>query len=381
MSMGKRKPQRQQDLWVPTARLESRGHPFSRAINAILAAKGFDAFAERACERFYAKANGRPSVAPGVYFRMLLVGYFEGIGSERGIDWRCADSMSLHEFLGFGPGDATPDHSTLSRTRRLIDPEAHKLVFDWVLKLVAEEGLVSGKTAGIDSTTLEANAAMRSIVRRDTGESYASYVEGLAKAEGIESPTREDLARVDRGRKGKASNEEWRHAYGPDARIARMKAGSTHLAHKLEQAVDMETGAVLAAEVHEADRGDTSTVMETLVSAIEAVDRLRAEPTAAARMHRLPLSEVVMDKGYHSSEVLTDLDDLAVRGYVSAPRLAKGKQRRWKGKEPERRASVASPDRPMSRDGHPTATPHAAVSHDVGAAEVIDMVRWAVRRG
>jgi len=353
MSMGKRNPERQQDMWVAATQLESRGHPFYRAINAILAAKGFDAFAEKICERFYTKNNGRPSIAPGVYFRMLLVGYFEGIGSERGIDWRCADSMSLHEFLGFGPGDPTPDHSTLSRTRRLIDPAAHKEIFDWVLKLIADEGLVSGKTAGIDSTTLEANAAMRSIVRRDTGQGYTEFLTELAKSAGIENPTREDLARLDRKRPKKGSNADWKHEFDPDAKIAKMKDGSTHMAHKLEQAVDIETGAVLAAEIHAANRGDTSTLAETLIAAAEAVDRLREDESTASKMDAQPLCEVVLDKGYHSDDVLVDLEGMAVRSYVSQPRMPKGRKRRWKdkNKEAERRATIANRRRITGKRG------------------------------
>jgi len=271
-----------------------------------------------------------------------LVGYFEGFGSERGLDWRCADSMSLHEFLGMGPADRTPDHSTISRTRRLIAAETHKEIFDWILKLVADEGLVSGKTAAVDSMNLEANAAMRSIVRRDTGQSPRAFLEELAKSSGIETPTHEDLVKIDRKRPKKGSNKDWVHKIDPDARIARMKDGSTHMAHKLEQAVDMETGAVLWAEVYCADLGDTSTVMATLVAAIEAVDRLRADETTATKMHAEALCEVVLDKGYHSSDVLTQLEDIAVRSYVSQPRLAKGKKRRWKGKEAEKRATAAN---------------------------------------
>jgi len=354
MSMGRRKRESQKDLWIAAERLESRGHPFYRALNRILAASGFDAFVEAACERFYTKDNGRPSIAPGVYFRMLLVGYFEGIGSERGIDWRCADSLSLREFLGIATAEETPDHSTISRTRRLIGIEAHKQIFEWILKLIADEGLVSGKTLGADSTTLEANAAMRSIVRRDSGQSYHDYITDLAKAEGIESPTREDLALfargVDRKRKGKASNADWKHESDPDARIAKMKDGphhiEGHMAHKLEQVVDMETGAVLAAEIHCADQGDTITVTDTLTAAIETLERLAEDEATAKKMDKRRGNEVVLDRsspgGYHSDDVLTQLQDMAITGYVSRPRLAKGKRRRWKGKETERLATIAN---------------------------------------
>ena len=243
MAMG-RKRDRQQEMWIATNELpRSRGHIFYDWANQVLNAAGFDAFAEAECIRFYkSETMGRPSIAPGLYFRMLLIGYFEGIDSERGIAWRCADSLSLKSFLGYGLTDATPDHSTISRTRRLIDIETHGRIFTWMLQVLANHGLVDGKTIGVDATTLEANAAMRSIVRRDTGESYSEFLTRLAKASGIETPTKEDLAKLDRKRPNKGCNDEWEHPHDPDAKITKMKDGRTHLAHKAEHAVDMENG-------------------------------------------------------------------------------------------------------------------------------------------
>jgi transposase len=250
MAMGKRKRQRQASLWVETARLaKSPSHPFYRRLNQILGRRGFDGFVEGACQQFYSETVGRPSLAPAVYFRMLLVGYFEGIDSERGIAWRVADSIGMREFLGYALTDATPDHSTVSRNRRLIDLQTHQEVFVWVLQVLAKEGLLQGKTLGVDATTLEANAALRSIVRRDTGESYQEFLTRLAQASGIETPTREDLARLDRNRPKKGSNDDWQHPQDPDAKITKMKDGRTHLAHKAEHAVDMESGAVVAVTV------------------------------------------------------------------------------------------------------------------------------------
>src|SRR6266446_1098335 len=229
MSLGKCGPnERQEPIWIEAASLATPvGHPFYERLNRLLDKRGFDAFAENACLSFYAKV-GRPGLAPGVYFRSLMVGYFEGIDSERGIAWRCADSLSLKAFLGYELTQMTPDHTTVSRTRRLIDLETHGQVFTWMLKVLAKHGLVDGKTIGVDSTTLEANAAMRSIVRRDSGESYADFLTNLAKASGIETPTREDLAKLDRERPKKGSNEEWEHPHDPDAKITKMKDGSTH---------------------------------------------------------------------------------------------------------------------------------------------------------
>src|SRR5271154_6834570 len=269
MAMGTRQSE-QASLWVAAAELpKSPGHPFYTRLNALLDADGFDRFVEGQCARFYAPVLGRPSLAPGRYFRLLLVGYFEGIDSERGMAWRAADSLGLRKFLGVGLDEQTPDHSTISRTRRLIDVETHRKVFFWILERLRDQGLVKGKTVGIDATTLEANAAMRSIVRRDNGESYEEFLKGLAQESGIETPTREDLARFDRKRKNKASNKDWVNPHDADARITKMKDGRTHLAHKAEHAVDLKTGAVLAVTLQEADQGDTTTVIETLAQAGE----------------------------------------------------------------------------------------------------------------
>jgi transposase len=236
------------------------GHPFYERLNAVLDAESFDRFVEDLCARFYAPQFGRPSLTPGIYFRSLLIGYFEGIGAERGIAWRLADSLALRRFVGIALDEGTPDHSTISRTRRLIDLDTHAAVFAWVLEVLARRGLIVGKRVAIDATTLEANAAMRSIVRRDTGASYEEFLTGLAKASGIETPTREDLARLDRKRKKRTSNKEWKSPIDEDARIAKMKDGRTHLAHKAgvpadrsssvgwkaEHAVDLDSGAVVA---------------------------------------------------------------------------------------------------------------------------------------
>jgi transposase len=250
-----------------------------------------------------------------------MLGYFEGIDSERGIAWRAADSLSVREFLGLELDEAPPDHSTISRTRRLIDVETHRAVFSWILDRLATAGLVKGETLGVDATTLEANAALRSIVRRDTGEGYEAFLTRLAKASGIATPTREDLARLDRKRPKKGSNEDWTHPHDPDARITKMKDGRTHLAHKAEHAVDLNTGAVVAVTIQPADKGDTETVKETLMEAAENVEK--AKPRTDV------VKELVADKGYHSNALLEDLAILGVRTYLSEP--ARGR-RKWKGK-------------------------------------------------
>ena len=328
--MGKqRRRATQASMWVATQDLpRSAAHPFYRRLNQILERAAFDAYVERLCRRFYADEVGRPGLAPGRYFRMLLLGYFEGLDSERAIAWRAADSLSVRSFLGLELHAAPPDHSTVSRTRRLIDNETHQAVFTWVLQRLAAANLVKGKTIGIDATTLEANAALRSIVRRDTGAGYEEFLTRLAQASGIATPTREDVARRDRQRKHKGSNDDWQHPYDPDAKITKMKDGRTHLAHKAEHAVDLETGAVVAVTVQDANAGDTTTSREPLIDAAEKIELVVSDGDG--------LEEVVGDKGYHSNQALVDLEAVGLRSYISEPDRGR---RHWK-KPPEARDPV-----------------------------------------
>jgi len=340
MAVGRRKTQRQGDLFISHERLpKSQGHPFYVRLNQILAEEDFDKFAEGQCASFYAEVMGRPGMPPGVYFRMLLIGYFEGIDSERGIAWRCRDSLSLREFLGYGLSEEVADHSTVSRTRRLIDFETHDAVFSWILKLVTRKGLVGGKTLGVDATTLEANAALRSIVHRKTKESYEEFLTRLAKASGIETPTRQDLARIDRNRKGKGSNQDWEHPHDPDARITKMKDGRTHLAHKQEHAVDMQSGVVVAVTVQAADAGDTKTLEQTVDEAASKLMELHDDPQTAEQLDEKWFSEMVLDKGYHSNGSLQYLEEMTLRPYVSEPERGR---RNWKGKARAKEAVYAN---------------------------------------
>jgi transposase len=337
MALGRRKPERQSEFWVPTADLPtSPGHPFYEQLNQVLAAAGFDRFCEESCRKFYAAKLGRPSVPPGVYFRMLMVGYFEKLPSERQIAWRCADSLSLRAFLGLAPGKNSPDDSSLNRTRRRVALETHQAVFDWVLKRLAEHELLKGRVLGVDASTLEANAAMRSIVRRETGQSYREFLTDLATASGIETPTAEDLAKFDRKRKGKkCSNDDWFNPHDPDAKVAKMKDGTTHLAHKNEHAVDLETGAIVASAVHPADQGDTTTMWGTLEQACTSLQEVREDPTVQADTSALHVQDVVTDKGYHSAQTLVILEEVELRGYVSEP--DRGRQK-WTAKQAEAQA-------------------------------------------
>jgi transposase len=346
MAMGTRKHrQRQEQLWVMhTELITAPGHPFYKRLNELLDGEKIDEFCERECAQFYADNNGRPSLTPGTYFRLLLIGYFEGIDSERGIAWRAADSLGLRAFLRIGLDEESPNHSTISRTRRLIDVETHRKVFLWVLGLIADRGLLKGKTVGVDATTLEANAAMRSIVRRDNGASYDEFLTGLARESGIETPGREDLARVDRTRKKKGSNQEWMSRSDPDARITKMKDGTTHLAHKAEHAVDMESGAVIAVTLQAADQGDTTTIRETLAeTAVNLAHLIEREaeqsPDGKPQVSLDPLAEVVADKGYHSNETVLNVQRAQARSYIPEPKRGR---RKWAGKADEQKAVYAN---------------------------------------
>ena len=323
-------------MWVPTTELPTAAsHPFYQRLNQLLQEHGFDDVVETQCASFYAETMGRPSLPPGIYFRLLLIGYFEGIDSERGIAWRAADSLALRDFLGLGLADAPPDHSTISRTRRLVALETHRAVFTWVLQCLGSTGLIKGKTIGIDATTLEANAALRSIVRRDTGEDYEEFLTRLAKASGIGTPTRADLARLDRKRKKKGSNDDWTHPHDPDAKITKMKDGRTHLAHKAEHAIDLETSAIVGVTVQDADEGDTSTMQQTLPEAAEQLEAVAAVTDDVVTV----IEEVVADKGYHSRTSVLDLERLHIRTYISEP--DRGCQS-WTDQEAERDAVYAN---------------------------------------
>lgn len=337
MSMSRRATERQEEFWISTSEIQAApGNPFYTRLNELLSEAEFDRKVEDLCEAFYAEGKGRPGIPPGIYMRMLMVGYFEGLDSERGIAWRCADSLSLKEFLGYRATESTPDHSSLSRIRTRLDTEAHQAAFDLVLGIVAKKGLLDGKSLGIDSTTMEANAALRNIVRRDDGRGYNQFLADLAKEDGIEEPTREDLAKVDRKRPKKGSNKDWESPADPDSRIAKMKDGSTHLAHCVEHAVDMKTGAIIGATIQDASVGDTTTIYRTLAQAFEVLVTVLTNPETKDSLQDEVAMEVIADKGYHSNETMEVIESMGRRSYISEPNRGK---RRWSGKAKARDAT------------------------------------------
>jgi transposase len=338
MAMGTRKMrQRQEALWYGGELPSAPGHPFYKRLNEVLDNAKFDHFCEKSCAGFYHRKLGRPSLPPGQYFRIMMIGFFEGLDSERGIAWRLADSLTLRQFLSIGLDESTPDHVTISRTRRLIHAATHQRIFSFVLEQLAQAGLLRGKTIGVDSTTLEANAAMKSIVRRDTGESYMAYLKRLAEAEGIDAHDAAALLRMDRKRKKKSSNEDWQSPSDREAEITKLKDGRTALAFKAENAVDMETGAIVAVTTHGGAAADTATVQETVVDAAIAVAGLIAEKTSEGEypVHPDGVEEVVADKGYHSNDVALGLAELEVRTYIAEPDRGR---RNWDGKAAEKAA-------------------------------------------
>ncbi len=312
----------EEGLWIPTTELpRSPGHPFYERVNRVLAEAGFDRFVEELCRPHYAAVQGRPSVPPGTYFRMLMVGYFEGIDSQRGIAWRCSDSLALREFLGLAMAERAPDHSSLTVIRQRLPLDLHEEVFAFVLRILVERGLYDGKTLAVDATMLEANAAMKSIVRRDSGEGWKQYIKRLAQEAGIENPTEEDARRLDRKRKKRVSNKDWESKTDSDSRIAKMKDGRTHLAYKAEHVIDLESEVIVAATIYPADRSDGETLLQSVSQAQEAVARAGSDAFAA---------EVVADKGYHKAQTLAECAAYDLRTYI--PERTERRPRRWTDK-------------------------------------------------
>jgi IS5 family transposase len=308
-------------MWVATSELpRSPGHTFYDKLNRLLAEADFDRRCEELCAPYYADEVGRPGIPPGVYFRMLFVGYFEGLDAQRAIAWKCADSLSVRTFLGLDVTDTAPDHSSLTRIRQRLPLEVHLQAFQWVLDVARTKGVLRGKVLAIDATTLEANAAMKSMVRRVSGEKWAAYLKRLAKAEGLENPTDEDLRRFDRKRKDKTvSNAEWMSPVDPDSRIMKMKDGRTHFSYKAEHAVDVESDLVVAAEIYAGDTADGDSILMTVQSAQDNLTAIGSEQA---------VEDVLGDKGYHRIESIAVLGEVhGVRTYI--PERQDGVRHNW----------------------------------------------------
>lgn len=321
MSMGRRPAERQGELWVSATEMPGApGHIFYDKLNQLLAEAGFDAYVEALCQEHYAASMGRESIPPGVYFRMLLVGYFEGLDSQRGIAWRCADSLSLRGFLGVVWPAPTPDHSSLTKIRQRLPLDVHERVFGFVLQLAQDKKLLRGKTVAVDSTTLEANAAMRGIIRKETGEDWKEYLKRLLAEQGVENPTDEEIRRFDRKRPKKVSNHDWESPTDPDSRITKMKDGRTHLAYKAEHVVDVQSEFVLAAEIYPADQTDQHTLVDSV---------LQAQVNLTLAGSNTEIEEAAADKGYHKAQTLAECEQIHVRTYIPEPQRPPQRPR-WK---------------------------------------------------
>jgi len=331
MALGKRKRERQLEAFVSASDLpRSPGHPFYTALNRLLAENDFDSFVEALCTPFYAGVMGRPSIPPGVFCRMTFVGYFEGLPSHRSIAWRCADSRSLAEFLGLGPADETPDHSSISKTHKRFPKEVFDEVFQFILRVAARKGLLWGEKLGIDSTTIQANASMKTIVRKDSGKGWKDYTKKLAKKAGLDEPTDAELRQFDKTRPGKkVSNDDWENPNDPDARITRMKNGTTRMAYKGEHAVDLESDLIVSATVHPGNAADTATVIDTAIDAAVNLKEAGCENEVEA---------IVADKGYHSTNVVMQAAEFGMKAYI--PERASPARRRWVGKDPSEKKVV-----------------------------------------
>lgn len=341
MAQGHRKKERQGTLWVATASLsDSTAHPFYLQLNEILERHGFDQKVDGLTAPYY-QEGGRPGIPVGNYFRMMLVGFFEGIGSERGIAWRVADSRSLRHFLGLDLAEETPDHSTMSVIRHRLPPEVHEQAFGQVLAILAREGQLKGKTLGIDSTTVEANAARKKLRRKDSKEQYSQFVKRLAREAGEPASTAEEVARFDRKRPGKkCPNREWEHPCDPDARLGRDKHGATDMLYKMEKTDDLDTGAVVSVTVRTADTSDLDSLDGTLRKAQRHLSEVRRDGEVARAGRVQAVAEVVADKGYHSNETCRSAAALGVRTYFSE--MERPGRRRWAGREEARRAVYAN---------------------------------------
>src|SRR3990172_5638620 len=319
MALGKRKREEQESGGATSDLPTSPGHPFYQKLNQLLAESGFDDYVEKRSAPYYAEAVGRPGIPPGVYFRMLFVGYFEGLSSQRAIAWRCSDSRSLQSFLGIPVTESTPEHSSLTVIRQRLPLSLHEEVFTQVLAIAQEKKLLKGKSVALDSTLIEAEAAMKTIVRRDNGDDWKDYLRKLATDAGMEDPTEEDLRKFDRNRPNKkVSNEEWVSSTDPDSRIAKMKDGRTHLAYKTEHAVDLESDLVVAAAVYGADESDTATLSQTVTMAQSHLMLAGSE---------VEVREAVADKGYHSTDNVAWCESMGIRTYL--PERDSPHGRRW----------------------------------------------------
>jgi transposase len=315
----KKTSERQEEFWIETRRLPklSAGRFFQR-VDEVLAEIGFAEEVHRLCRAAYSqRADGRPGIDPVVYFKMLMVGFFENLPSERAIAARCEDSLGVRAFLGYGLEEATPDHSSLSVIRHRLAPEIYQAVFELILKALKECGLLKGRYIGIDSSVIEANASLKSLVVRNTEEAYWDYVKNLAQAAGVDPSDDQAVRQFDRKRPGKKlSNEQFKNRHDADAKISRHK-GKTDLIYKPENSVDMESGVIIQAQLVAAERADSVALAQRIDSVQECLDRLEPEKKIQA---------VVADGNYHSLPNVCALQKSGLKVVIPDANAAKRKE-------------------------------------------------------
>ena len=306
----------QPELFVPAARLvQPATSSFYTKLEQTLQSFQFAEQSRQICAPAYSdSARGRPPVDPAVYFKMLMIGFFENIASERGIAERCSDSISVRFFLGYDLTEATPDHSTLSLIRGRLSEDTYQQVFLLILSALEQQGLVKGRNVGIDASVIEANASLKSLVNRDTQEAYWEYVRRLAGENGVNPKDAEAVRQFDRKRPKKMSNDDWENPYDPDAKIGPTKAGAIDMIYKPEHTVDLDTGAVLHAEVrlgHEADQKDLAV---HVLQAQANINQAQGQPADS-----LTIRSATADKGYHAAGEMGRLQQEGSRTVISDP--------------------------------------------------------------
>jgi transposase len=301
-------------MFIPAAQLvQPATSSFYTRLDQTLNSFQFGEQVRKLCAPAYSDSRrGRPPVDPAVYFKMLMIGFFENIASERGIAERCSDSISIRFFLGYDLTQATPDHSTLSLIRGRLGEDIYQQVFVLILSALQQQGLVQGQNVGIDTSVIEANASLKNLVKRDTQEAYWEYVRRLAAENGVKPQDAEAFRQFDRKRPKKMSNDDWENPHDPDAKIGPTKAGAIDLIYKPEHVVDLVTGAILQAEVrlgHEADQQDLAThVLQAQVNINLAQER---------PVDSLTIQSATADKGYHAPDELSQLHQEGIRTVIS----------------------------------------------------------------
>ena len=314
----------QQEFWIETRRLpQATASTFYRKLDETLDSIGFAAGVREICLPAYADSSrgGRPGIDPAVYFKMLMIGFFENLPSERAIASRCADSLSLRAFLGYGLEEATPDHSSLSVIRGRLGTAIYQVAFELVLQGLRQHGLLKGRNLGIDSSVIEANASLRELVHRNTEEQYWEYVKRLAAEAGIDPTDTKAVRRFDKKREGrKTSNQEWVNPHDRDAKVGVTKHGACDMIYKPEHITDLDTGVIVAAEVRCGDEGDTVGLAERVLAAGEVLARVCEDP-----MQTKVLTSLTADEGYFAVEEVCCLQGERVRVVIGDPHATKRK--------------------------------------------------------